>query len=42
MSREKEDIGEVEVHPRAHFVFNALLALNFSFILGVLWVLACM
>jgi hypothetical protein len=37
MSREKEDIGEVEVHPRAHFVFNALLALNFSFVLRVLW-----
>jgi hypothetical protein len=39
MSREKEDIGEVEVHPRAHFVFNTSLALNFSFVLRVLWVL---
>ena len=38
MSREKEDIGEVEVHPRIHFVFIAFLALNFSFVLWVLWV----
>ena len=38
MSRETEDIGEVEVHPRTHFVFNAFLALNLSFVLWVLWV----
>jgi hypothetical protein len=44
MSREKEGIGEAEVHPRIHFVFNASSALNFhlywdfSTHLRVLWV----
>jgi hypothetical protein len=30
-----EDIGEVEVHPRIHFLYSMPASIEFSFVLGL-------
>jgi hypothetical protein len=36
VSGEGEDIGGVEVHPRAHFCIQCIAGIEFSFVLGFL------